>query len=574
MLDERRIDRRRHGLDAKDVRSARPLLSHRPHIAGHGRSAGESARAVSHRGARPQRGEVSFGHSFSHGGARPQRGEVSFARFLSTHIRAGRRAIGVPPRIGARGLASSVPMPDQHGSFVRAAADLARQAHAGQVRKAGGIPYFAHLDAVVAILVEHGCADDTTLAAAYLHDVIEDCAPYESRLRSEMPLDVIETVEVLTEVKLDAAGHKRHKRARFEGYLAALGSGTPAARRAIPVSCADKIDNTRSLVAAERSGHQLLRKLTTKPGEHAGQLAALRAIYAGVVPPALLATFDAAARALLETIEAWLPGRAVSIAADAHLGQFDKAGAPYVYHPLRLMMRAQTREEKMTAVLHDVVEDTDWTLEALTREGFPRSVVRALDHLTRRDEETYDAFIERIARNRLAARVKLLDLADNSDLSRIAAPTDEDRARLEKYRRASARLEAELEKRSLQVVLDEESAAQVRAMAIHREVRGDHVTLAHRVDPAAFDAAWIPGGAKIGDRLSITVRGQSADERVQALAVDIAGSGVRPYDDGTLHVTVSLVPEARASESNDLFVTATLSPLRMQLAGTVQWVED
>lgn len=458
--------------------------------------------------------------------------------------------------------------------MVRAAAELAREAHAGQVRKAGGIPYFAHLDAVVATLVEHGCSDEITLAAAYLHDVLEDCPAYESRVRAEMPRAVVETVEVLTEVKLDAAGNKRDKRARFADYVAGLRAPTEAAARAIPISCADKIDNTRSLVTAEKSGHRLLTRLTTKPGEHAEQLAALRAIYAGAVPESLLAAFVESARALLSTIEAWLPGRAVAIAADAHLGQFDKAGAPYVYHPLRLMMRASTAEEKMTAVLHDVVEDTAWTLEALAREGFPRSVIRALDHLTRRDEESYDEFIERIARNRLAARVKLLDLADNSDLSRIASPTHEDHARVEKYARARDRLHAELEKRSLHVVLDAASRERVRGIAIHREVRGDHVTLAHRVDPSTLDPAWIPGGAKIGDRVEVAVRGQAADERVQALAVEIAGSPTRPHDGGLLHVTVSLTPEARASESNALLTTSTIAPLRMKLSGVVEWVED
>src|SRR5688500_15525120 len=107
-------------------------------------------------------------------------------------------------------------------SIVRRAADLAREAHAGQVRKAGGIPYFAHLDAVVAILVEHGDDEQVTLAAAYLHDVVEDCAPYEARMRAEMPAEVVETVEVLTEQKVDASGAKRPKSARFEAYAAGL----------------------------------------------------------------------------------------------------------------------------------------------------------------------------------------------------------------------------------------------------------------------------------------------------------------------------------------------------------------
>src|SRR5690606_11810287 len=111
-------------------------------------------------------------------------------------------------------------------------------------------------------------------------------------------------------------------------------------------SCADKIDNTRSLVEAEREGQKLLTRMSTRPSEHEGQLARLRPVYAPVVRQTLLASFDEAAGALIETVSAWLRARAVAIAAEAHLGQYDKAGAPYIEHPLRLMMRAKTDEER------------------------------------------------------------------------------------------------------------------------------------------------------------------------------------------------------------------------------------
>jgi hypothetical protein len=461
------------------------------------------------------------------------------------------------------------------GSLVERARDLAAAAHEGQVRKAGNIPYFAHLESVVATLRRHGYEDEVTLAAAYLHDLVEDRPAFEAQLR-ELPQEVIDTVLALTEQKLDADGAKREKRARFESYAAGLRSGSEAAKRAIPISCADKIDNLRSLVEAEQQGLGLLSRLSTKPHEHALQLATLRAIYAPLVCEAMLAELDHIAAQLSKVVGAFLLERAIEIATRAHEGQRDKAGAPYIEHPMRLVERASTDEERMVAALHDVVEDGGVTLEDLVTAGFPRDVVRAVDHLTKRPEEAHDyaAFIERVAKDRLASRVKLLDLEDNSDLSRLSPPTDADRARTAKYARAIERLRAELAKRSLYVVLDEESRAKVRAIAVYPEVRGDHVTLAHRVDPQSLSPEWIPGGANVGDRVELEVRGQAMDGRVQALVVSMGGTRKRPSDGGMLHVTVSFASEARAGDANALLGVATLVPLRMHLSGTVQWIED
>jgi (p)ppGpp synthase/HD superfamily hydrolase len=133
--------------------------------------------------------------------------------------------------------------------------------------------------------------------------------------------------------------------------------------------------------------------------------------------------------------------RAIAIAAVAHEGQVDKAGAPYILHPLRMMLAVATPEARMAAVLHDVVEDGNVTLAQLCAEGFPDSVVEAVDALTKRDDEDYDAFIRRLAPNPIAREVKLADLRDNSDLSRIAEPTEKDRTRIEKYKRAIAYLQ-------------------------------------------------------------------------------------------------------------------------------------
>ncbi|MBX3272482.1 MAG: HD domain-containing protein [Sandaracinaceae bacterium] len=325
--------------------------------------------------------------------------------------------------------------------LVMRARELARVAHADQVRKSGALPYFTHLDAVASICAAHGHDDEATVAAAYLHDLLEDQPAFGPRLRAEMPPHVIAIVEVLTEPKLDARGLKRDKRERFRDYLAQLRADREPARAAVPVSCADKIHNFTSLAEAQAAGDDLLGRLRTRPGDQREQIAALRPLYARHASAALLAAFDEATARLEETIARWLPTRAVEIAAQAHVGQLDKGGAPYLEHPLRLMLRAETPAEKLVAVLHDVVEDSAWTLEALAREGFSSEVLAALERLTRLEGEPYEDFIERVAEHPLARRVKLLDLADNADLSRIPAPSESDRARVEKYRRAIARLE-------------------------------------------------------------------------------------------------------------------------------------
>jgi hypothetical protein len=132
---------------------------------------------------------------------------------------------------------------------------------------------------------------------------------------------------------------------------------------------------------------------------------------------------------------------AIRLAVDAHRGQVDKAGAPYVLHPLRLMLSMGTSPERMAAVLHDVVEDSGITLGELQRLGYPPDVVDAVDALTRREGETYEDFVERAGRSPIARAVKAADLRDNMDLSRIAEPTEKDEQRAEKYRRALAKME-------------------------------------------------------------------------------------------------------------------------------------
>ncbi len=133
--------------------------------------------------------------------------------------------------------------------------------------------------------------------------------------------------------------------------------------------------------------------------------------------------------------------RAVEIATRAHEGQTDKVGRPYIGHPLRVMAMGETEEERIVGVLHDVVEDTPWTLEQLAAEGFSAEIVEALRCVTKiSDDEPYDDFIARIKPNPLAVRVKLNDLTDNMDIRRLPALTERDVERLRKYLRAYRQL--------------------------------------------------------------------------------------------------------------------------------------
>lgn len=133
--------------------------------------------------------------------------------------------------------------------------------------------------------------------------------------------------------------------------------------------------------------------------------------------------------------------RAIEIATEAHRGQFDKAGNSYIGHPLRVMAAGKTVEEKIVGVLHDVVEDSDWTFERLTEEGFSAEVIAALRCVTKLSEdEPYDKFIARVKRNPLAVAVKLNDLSDNMDIRRLPYISDKDVKRLKKYLRAYKQL--------------------------------------------------------------------------------------------------------------------------------------
>jgi (p)ppGpp synthase/HD superfamily hydrolase len=126
--------------------------------------------------------------------------------------------------------------------------------------------------------------------------------------------------------------------------------------------------------------------------------------------------------------------RAIAMAAEAHAGVKDKGGAPYILHPLRMMLKLSTPEERIVAVLHDVCEDCpEWTFERLRTEGFSPSIIEALDSVTKREGEAYRDFALRAASNPIGRSVKLADLTDNCDISRIQNPTAEDYCRVAKY---------------------------------------------------------------------------------------------------------------------------------------------
>jgi len=129
--------------------------------------------------------------------------------------------------------------------------------------------------------------------------------------------------------------------------------------------------------------------------------------------------------------------KAIEIAAIAHTGQVDKAGAPYILHPLRVMLTRDNELERICAVLHDVVEDTEITFEDLRKQGFSEEVIVVLDCLTKRNGESYDDFIRRVLKNETACQVKLADIEDNMDLTRIENPSEKDRERIRKYEKAA-----------------------------------------------------------------------------------------------------------------------------------------
>lgn len=130
---------------------------------------------------------------------------------------------------------------------------------------------------------------------------------------------------------------------------------------------------------------------------------------------------------------------AVSVASACHFGQKDKGGSAYILHALRVMMQMDDEQSMIVAVLHDTVEDAvNWSVD-MVRDQFGDRVAAAVDALTKREGESYDKYLSRVKGDEIATKVKLADLKDNSDLSRLGRDlTETDRKRLDKYIRARA----------------------------------------------------------------------------------------------------------------------------------------
>ncbi len=128
--------------------------------------------------------------------------------------------------------------------------------------------------------------------------------------------------------------------------------------------------------------------------------------------------------------------KAALIAYEAHSGAFDKAGMPYIFHPIHIAEQMDDEDSVITALLHDVIEDSSIILEDIEHAGFSENVKNALEAITKTAGESYFEYIGRVKQNTLAAKVKLCDLKHNSDISRISNPSEEDFRRLEKYKKA------------------------------------------------------------------------------------------------------------------------------------------
>ena len=137
-----------------------------------------------------------------------------------------------------------------------------------------------------------------------------------------------------------------------------------------------------------------------------------------------------------------LSKKAMIIAYQAHKNQFDKGGMPYIFHPLHLAEQMDTEYSVITALLHDVIEDSEFSLEDLEAEGFPAPVLEALSLLTHKKNVPYLEYVQQLKSNELARRIKLADLIHNSDVTRLPSLDEQSKQRLKKYQCAIALLKS------------------------------------------------------------------------------------------------------------------------------------
>lgn len=141
-----------------------------------------------------------------------------------------------------------------------------------------------------------------------------------------------------------------------------------------------------------------------------------------------------------------LLAKAIALASEKHMGQFDKGGMPYILHPLKVMyyLRSDDLELMSIAVMHDLIEDTDVTFADLKAMGFSERVIKAIKLLTKMPGCTHREYVIGIKTNIDAIKVKLADLRHNSDIRRLKGITDKDVARLKKYNEMFLELRAYL----------------------------------------------------------------------------------------------------------------------------------
>lgn len=134
--------------------------------------------------------------------------------------------------------------------------------------------------------------------------------------------------------------------------------------------------------------------------------------------------------------------KALKLCFEAHKNQVDKSGLPYVFHPFHLAEQMKDENTTVVALLHDVVEDTEYTIHDLKKMGFNEEVIEAISMLTHDENVPYEEYVLKLKSNPIASAVKLADLKHNSDLSRLEKVTEKDLKRVEKYKRAIKILEA------------------------------------------------------------------------------------------------------------------------------------
>lgn len=150
---------------------------------------------------------------------------------------------------------------------------------------------------------------------------------------------------------------------------------------------------------------------------------------------------------------------AIRLAAKVHRGQVDRFGKPYVLHVMRVMERGQDFDEQVLGALHDVLERSDLTLADIEKKGFSPRILKSLDRITRRANETYEAYIDRVVEDSLAIRVKLNDLADKMDLRHVDQLDDSDLKRYNKQLTAYHRMKklVEMAKARMSVPVESKS---------------------------------------------------------------------------------------------------------------------